>query len=96
VAALQAVTPLPELVLSGRLLEMEAECAAEVQAGLGRLGNVARLPNLPGAWVKHAAQGAALLADGLAGGQQERLVEHLRLREAAMIDIPDLSLRAKR
>ena len=34
------------------------------------------------AWVKQAAQGAALLADGLAGGRLAGLVDHLRLREA--------------
>ena len=50
---------------------------------LARFGRVEPLPGLPGAWVKHAAQGAALLADGLAGGQHVDLVESLRLREAA-------------
>lgn len=39
--------------------------------------------DLPGAWVKHAAQGAALLADGLCGGTFASLVESLRLREAS-------------
>jgi predicted butyrate kinase (DUF1464 family) len=33
--------------------------------------------------VKHAAQGAALLADGLAGGRYAPLIEQLALRQAA-------------
>ena len=39
--------------------------------------------DLPGAWVKHAAQGAALIADGLCGGAFAPLVEWLKLREAS-------------
>jgi len=31
---------------------------------------------------KEAAQGAALLADGLAGGQYEKLVDFMRIKEA--------------
>jgi predicted butyrate kinase (DUF1464 family) len=37
----------------------------------------------PAARAKAAAQGAALLADGLAGGRWAPLVERLRLREAS-------------
>ncbi len=83
VAGLQAVTAFQRVALSGRLLEAEPELANEVAADLARFGKVTRLEALPGAWVKHAAQGAALLADGLAGGRNAELVERLALRQAA-------------
>jgi predicted butyrate kinase (DUF1464 family) len=82
VAALQAVTPFDRLYLSGAAVEQAeiARLATEALAGFGRLE---RLGSLPGAWVKHAAQGSALLADGLAGGRHADLVESLGLRQAA-------------
>ncbi len=83
VAGLRAIAAFDEIVLSGRLLEREEELAAEVCADLQRLARVTRLENLPGAWVKQAAQGAALLADGLANGRHAHLVETLALREAS-------------
>src|SRR5262249_24620337 len=83
VAGLQAVTPFTEIVLSGRLLEREPELTNGLAADLGRLGRVTRLEGLPGAWVKQAGQGAALLADGLAGGRHEPLIASLALRQAS-------------
>jgi predicted butyrate kinase (DUF1464 family) len=83
VAGLRAVTAFDVVVLSGRLLETEPEFVAEVECDLARLvPKVTHLRSLEGAWVKHAAQGAALLADGLAGGRWADLVSRLRLREA--------------
>jgi predicted butyrate kinase (DUF1464 family) len=82
VAGLQAVTPFERVVLSGRLLETEPAVAEEVVSDLARFGSVARLESLPGAWVKHAAQGAAILAESLAGGQDAPLVKCLALRGA--------------
>ena len=83
VAGLRAVTPFGEVILSGRLPETEPALADAVRAELSRFGTLTNLASLPGAWVKHAAQGAALLADGLAGGRHRVLVEHLELRQAA-------------
>jgi predicted butyrate kinase (DUF1464 family) len=83
VVGLHSVTPFRQVILSGRLLETEPALSDEVSADLGRVVPVTRLPSLPGAWVKQAAQGAALLADGLAGGTNAGLVEHLELRQAA-------------
>jgi predicted butyrate kinase (DUF1464 family) len=86
VAGLQSVTPFDEIVLSGRLLETEPDLARQIETALAALRSsprLARLPSLPGVWVKHAAQGAAILADGLASGRYAVLVNRLRLREAS-------------
>jgi predicted butyrate kinase (DUF1464 family) len=83
VAGLRSVSQTEEVVFSGRLLESEPEAAEEVANDFGLLGRVVLLESLAGAWVKHAAQGAAVLADGLAGGSYAPLVEHLQLRAAS-------------
>jgi predicted butyrate kinase (DUF1464 family) len=85
VAGLRAVTPFAAAWLSGRLVDNEPELAQAVRHDLlgSGLTRVERLPSLPGAWVKHAAQGAAIIADGLAGGKYAHLVERMRLREAS-------------
>jgi predicted butyrate kinase (DUF1464 family) len=83
VAGLQAVTPSRRIVLSGRLLETEAGTVEKVSRDLERFAEVRRLPSLPGAWVKHAAQGAALIADGLTGGKYAELVRRMRVVDAS-------------
>jgi predicted butyrate kinase (DUF1464 family) len=77
------VTKFAEIVLSGRLLECEPEMTEQVAMDLNLIARVVTLEPLPGAWVKHAAQGAALLADGLAGGRYAPLVDHLQLKAAS-------------
>jgi len=82
-AATALATSVPsrtEFVLSGRLARVEA-----VQHAIGeRLGPVGPTRLLGGfaAVAKKGAQGAALLADGLAGGTHRALVERLGIRAA--------------
>lgn len=81
-AGCRALEPFGEVWLSGGGLEVEG--VREAMVGACESIAVTRLlPGLEGAWVKHAAQGAAMLADGLAGGRFGWLVEGLRLREAS-------------
>lgn len=80
-AGLQAVTPFERIYLSGQGLE-QPEIASLVADALGRFGELRPLPMLPGAWVKHAAQGSALLADALAGGRFAPLAGSLQLTSA--------------
>ena len=82
VAGLQAITPFERIYLSGAAADHPA-IAGPTRAALARFGRVWPLPSLPGAWVKHAAQGAALLADGLAGGRHAGLVDSFQLRAAS-------------
>jgi predicted butyrate kinase (DUF1464 family) len=82
VAGLQAITPFERIYLSGRGLE-QPEIARLAVDALARFGRIAPLPSLPGAWVKHAAQGAAILADGLAGGRYAPAAESLQIAAAA-------------
>jgi predicted butyrate kinase (DUF1464 family) len=81
VTGLRAVTPFERMYVSGAGLE-RPEIASLAEAALSGLGHLIALPSLPGAWVKHAAQGSALLACALAGGPAAPLAETLVLREA--------------
>jgi predicted butyrate kinase (DUF1464 family) len=80
--ALTVSVPAPrEILVAGRL----ARAPGLVDALTERLAGVAtvRVAAGLGLRAKAAAQGAALLADGLAGGRYLPLVEQLRLREAS-------------
>ncbi len=76
---LAAVAPPREILLSGRLARIPG-FREPVVAALSRWGPVRCLD--VGTKVKEAARGAALIADGLAGGRYRELVEVMRLREA--------------
>jgi predicted butyrate kinase (DUF1464 family) len=80
-AGLRAVTPFERIYFSGRGLA-EPRIAGLVEDASARFGRTIVLPNLPGAWVKHAAQGSAILADALAGGRFARVAESLQLNAA--------------
>jgi predicted butyrate kinase (DUF1464 family) len=81
-AAVQALTPFERIYLSGRGLTHRG-VAALVHEASARFGRVIKLASLPGASVKHAAQGSALLADALVGGRFAPLAESLKLTSAA-------------
>jgi predicted butyrate kinase (DUF1464 family) len=81
-AALQAVTPFERIYLSGRGLE-EPEILRLTTEALSRSGELTPLPSLPGAWVKHAAQGSAVIVDALAGGRYRSLAESLEIASAS-------------
>jgi len=83
IASLHVIAEFKQVVLSGKVLE---ESGADIIDGLRQLNpawEIRQLPSLPGAWVKHSAQGAAIVADGLAGGRFAPIVERLRLRESS-------------
>jgi predicted butyrate kinase (DUF1464 family) len=80
--ALTISAPAPrEILIAGRL----AQAPGMLEALGARLAHVAplRLAAGLGAHVKAAAQGAAVLADGLAGGRYAALVERLGVRDAS-------------
>jgi predicted butyrate kinase (DUF1464 family) len=69
-----------EILLSGRNAA-EAGIQERLSAELADAGPVRTLTGFA-ATAKQGAQGAALLADGLAGGRQRELIERLRIRQA--------------
>jgi predicted butyrate kinase (DUF1464 family) len=92
VLALTVAVPEPrEILVAGRL----ARAPGLLDALTERLAGVAvvRTTGGLGARAKTAAQGAALLADGLAGGRHAPLVERLRLSEASGTALDHLRMR---
>ncbi len=69
-----------EVLLSGRLAE-DGAIRARLTTALPDIGSVRLLTGFA-TRAKQGAQGAALIADGLAGGAHRALVERLRIREA--------------
>jgi predicted butyrate kinase (DUF1464 family) len=69
-----------EILLSGRRAA-QPDIRERVAADLADIGPVRLLQGFA-AHAKQGAQGAALVADGLAGGRQRALVDRLRIREA--------------
>jgi predicted butyrate kinase (DUF1464 family) len=85
VAALLTIVPSArEVVLSGRVARADGVCEI-LGERLGRLfsGMTVRVLEGFAAVAKEGAQGAALIADGLAGGAHAALVRTLRLRDAS-------------
>jgi len=81
VRSLLVSVPAPrEILLSGRALA-EPGVRERLDAGLESIAPVRRLQGFARV-AKAAAQGAAILADGLAGGRWRDLVDTLRLRSA--------------
>ncbi len=79
-ALAQSLPARPEFLLSGRLSRVDSVSRA-ISERLAPLGP-ARLLEGFATVAKHGAQGAALVADGLAGGPNRELVELLALRQA--------------
>jgi predicted butyrate kinase (DUF1464 family) len=69
-----------EILISGRLCRVQ-EFTREVIQRLSHLAPVCKVEGFARI-AKEAAQGAALLAEGMAGGIYERLIDVMQLRDA--------------
>jgi predicted butyrate kinase (DUF1464 family) len=93
VAALWVAAPRAlQVLLSGRHATLTARDALMAALGPLRAGVDVRVLDGVAAVSKHAAQGAALMADGLAGGAMTSIVERLGIREAEGTVLDHLSV----
>ncbi|MDI6886796.1 MAG: DUF1464 family protein, partial [archaeon] len=77
-----------ELLLSGRFARIDPfvqDVTSILQDHLGELGINAEIRTLKrtGGTVKEAAEGAAIIANGIAGGKYESLIENMELRKSS-------------
>ncbi len=78
------------IYLSGRFTKIEkfiVDVSKVVEEAYNELGNLVRKLTSRGRIAKEAAEGAAIIASGLAGGRYRKLVETLRLRESSVYNI---------
>lgn len=81
-SSLLAVPKPREIILSGRLTRIP-QIFEELSKRLEKIAPIARVKGLEGATIaKEAAQGMALIGEGLAGGYFRELVEHLEITKA--------------
>lgn len=83
VASMLTSVPEPnEILLSGRLTRIP-EVKKELDRRLEKFASIRRLGSLKGAEeVKEAAQGYAMVAEGLSGGEFSELIDHAEIKEA--------------
>lgn len=82
VAGIKSVVESPkEIILSGRLSRVK-EIGDEAARRLSKFGKVRRIGQITSK-AKEAAQGAAIIADGLAGGKMKALVEAIGIRNCS-------------
>lgn len=80
IMGLNAVTPFDTILISGSRTDDPA-MQSRIRKLLPEFRDVVPLQPLPNAWVKSAAQGAALIAEGLAADAP--FIDQMRLREAS-------------
>lgn len=79
------LTSLPnpkEIIISGRLTRIQ-DIREEIERRLGKIAPVVKIKGLRGAKIsKEAAQGYAIVAEGIGGGYFRKLVEHMEILKA--------------
>ncbi|RLF65803.1 MAG: hypothetical protein DRN30_03320, partial [Thermoplasmata archaeon] len=71
-----------EIILSGRL-SMYNRLVKDLEDLVGDIAPIIRISGFKPSKAKHPAQGAAIIADGIAGGLRKNLIEHMKIKEAS-------------